>query len=208
MLETQFVSPLRERLRAATKTAHHRIDHHPLLAPLLSPQLSQEHYLRILHTLFWFHDPLQATLEVASVRYQSSESFLPSDRRTWLLQDLDFFNVEPIVEDHPLTHWRSPALSANAELIGALYVVEGSTHGGQVIARQLQENFGYGAVSGARLFNGHGVNTMTRWNNFWRYADLCPEQEWPLAEAKAVEIFDALFDTLEKSAAYWGRMSS
>jgi heme oxygenase (biliverdin-IX-beta and delta-forming) len=208
MLETQFVSPLRERLRAATKAAHHRIDHHPLLAPLVSPQLSLEHYQRILQTLFWFHDPLQATLEVACAHFQGSESFPPSDRRTWLLQDLNFFKVEPIVEGHPLTDWRGPALSANAELVGALYVVEGSTLGGQVIARQLQENFGYRAVSGARLFNGHGVNTMLRWNNFWRYADLCPEHEWRLAEAKAVEVFDALFDALEKAAAYWGRMSS
>lgn len=206
MSDTQTPPSLHQRLRAATIAAHHRIDHHPLLAPLATAQLTERHYLRILHTLFWFHDPLQATLETACARYQSEARFEPSDRRTWLLQDFNFFGVEPIVENHPLSDWSGVALNSNAELAGALYVVEGSTLGGQVIARQLRENLGYAVVKGARLFNGHGPNTMVRWSAFWRYASLIPEEQWPQAEAKAAEVFGALFDALEKSAEYWERV--
>jgi heme oxygenase len=51
-----------------------------------------------------------------------------------------------------------------AAFLGALYVVEGSTLGGQYIARHLQETLGLTPAHGAAFFSGHGAETGRLWN--------------------------------------------
>lgn len=208
MSESQSQSTLHARLRAATKRSHHNIDHHPVLSPLVSSQLDVEQYKFILQTLYGFHEPLQMAMESACRKFQPDLFFLPSDRRAWLQQDFDFFGISlpDIGSSAPI--WDSRDISCNAELIGALYVVEGSTLGGQVIARQLKENFSFGPTTGARLFNGHEGDTYSRWESFWRYASQCPEHEWWRAEDMAAKVFDRLFDTLERAANHWRAIPS
>lgn len=59
-----------------------------------------------------------------------------------------------------------PALDSREKIFGALYVVEGSTLGGQVISRHLKEKFGFDESSGAAFFSGYGKETGAMWKNF------------------------------------------
>jgi len=59
-----------------------------------------------------------------------------------------------------------PALATEAEGLGCLYVVEGSTLGGQVITRQLLKSLGLTAENGVAFFNGYGAETGLRWKAF------------------------------------------
>ena len=55
-----------------------------------------------------------------------------------------------------------PPLASLPQLLGAMYVVEGSTLGGQVLARQLTK----GGLDLGRYFTGYGALTGPRWKAF------------------------------------------
>ena len=54
---------------------------------------------------------------------------------------------------------------------GTLYVLEGSTLGGQLIARHLAETLGLGPTSGAGGLVPHGADTGGLWRDFKRLLD-------------------------------------
>jgi heme oxygenase len=54
-----------------------------------------------------------------------------------------------------------------ADAFGCLYVVEGSTLGGQIISRQVTRNLGLSPDNnGCRFFCCYGENTGTMWRRF------------------------------------------
>lgn len=57
-------------------------------------------------------------------------------------------------------------LAGLPEVLGSLYVIEGSALGGRVIAPRLQETLGLGPNSGARYFQGFGDGTGAMWREF------------------------------------------
>ena len=59
-----------------------------------------------------------------------------------------------------------PELDGPADVLGCLYVLEGATLGGQVIARHLHATLGIGPSSGAAFFHGYGDETGARWRAF------------------------------------------
>lgn len=52
------------------------------------------------------------------------------------------------------------------EVLGSLYVIEGSALGGRVIAPQLKRTLGLAQGRGASYFHGFGGETGVMWNNF------------------------------------------
>lgn len=60
-----------------------------------------------------------------------------------------------------------PPLASLPQLLGAMYVVEGSTLGGQVLARQLAK----AGLDLGRYFTGYGALTGPRWKTFCRLLD-------------------------------------
>ncbi len=57
-----------------------------------------------------------------------------------------------------------PSLGGVAAGLGALYVVEGATLGGRVIARHLARSLALGPADGAAFFAGYGDRTGAMWN--------------------------------------------
>jgi heme oxygenase len=51
-------------------------------------------------------------------------------------------------------------------VVGCLYVLEGATLGGQVIARRLQETLKIGPENGASFFHGYGRDAGHLWKSF------------------------------------------
>ena len=83
-----------------------------------------------------------------------------------------------------------PDLATPAAIVGALYVIEGSTLGGKVIARQLAAHLGLNAAKGARFFHGHGAATEAHWGEFWQFAAVnCPHNEMSNCCAAAIDLF-------------------
>lgn len=57
-------------------------------------------------------------------------------------------------------------LGGLAEVLGSLYVIEGSAPDGRVIAAQLKRTLGLAQGRGASYFHGFGGETGVMWNNF------------------------------------------
>jgi heme oxygenase len=188
------VKRLQVALRQATRESHHVIDHHPLMAPLVRSDLTRQEYTRALVALDWLHAPLQCELATALAEF--SGEFELADRVAWLHKDLIALGA---TASGPQPAWTPPRLDGSAELIGALYVIEGSTLGGQVIARRIEASLGLSATSGARFFNGWGAETEARWQRFWDFAGTrCTgEAGLALATATATSLFDALLRGLD-----------
>lgn len=57
-------------------------------------------------------------------------------------------------------------LNSEAEAMGALYVMEGATLGGQIIARQLQQRTWIEGLSGLNFFLSYGAQRQVKWDQF------------------------------------------
>jgi heme oxygenase (biliverdin-IX-beta and delta-forming) len=175
-------------LRSTTRQAHQQLDHHPLLVPLLRADLTQAQYAQVLLAMLWMHAPLQSSLLAALQRHDMSYAL--SDRPTWLRQDLAQFAIDGDVALVKLGNWPAPDLDSPAAVIGALYVLEGSSLGGRFIARQLAASLGLNAENGGRFFQGHGAATETHWGDFLLFAMAhCPAAAGVEACRAATDLF-------------------
>ena len=84
----------------------------------------------------------------------------------------------------------SKATSFRAAFLGAMYVVEGSTLGGQQIARHVDEALGMDANRGAAYFRGYGERTAEMWQAFKAVLTEVPDAESEEVIAAARAMFD------------------
>lgn len=147
---------LHARLKAETSAAHARLETD---LGLMRPQLSLADYLRVLQGFHGFH----AAAEPALVRRLENPGFLDDRRKlAWLEHDLRHFGArggEP---------WAAAAEIPRDEpgAMGMLYVIEGSTLGGQVVSRHLARTLGVSAGQGGRYFASYGQQVGSRWRAF------------------------------------------
>jgi heme oxygenase len=184
------------------------MDHHPLLAPLVRPTLSLDHYQYVLRVMNWFHVPIHEKLVAAMAKFIPDSDYMPSDRPTWLAEDLKWFGMDAMAAPDIISACLTPRFTSAESLIGALYVLEGSTLGGQVIARQLAESIGVSHGKGASFFYGHGGNTGSHWKDFWYLADeVCATGSIAQVCASAVGMFDDMAHYLNVCAAHRSNMA-
>jgi len=169
-------------LRSATREHHDRVDH------LMDLQRLQEpgHYACVLQALDAFlagWEPL-----VAAALPACWQAWLQArSRRPFLQQDLRVLHLEarPPAQIAPI---RTPAAAW-----GAIYVMEGSALGGQLIARVLARH-GLDAERGAAYFHGWGEATATMWRE--ARAVLAAQLQTQPAITQACEAACGTFDTL------------
>ncbi len=80
-----------------------------------------------------------------------------------------------------------------AAWIGAMYVLEGSTLGGQVISRLIEERLGLNGSGGVAFFKSYGPQVGARWREFREFAERnVPERERDAAVRSALQTFQAI----------------
>ena len=84
-----------------------------------------------------------------------------------LERDLAFFGQTPDSNSMPSTYL--PPMRADAGLLGSMYVIEGSTLGGQLIAGMLETKLSLSNGEGYSFFVGAGSSTGRRWKAFSGY---------------------------------------
>lgn len=182
-------------LRHATSAAHAETEKHPLLRPLMSPTLQRQQLARILcgfREFFALLEPgvtkeLPALLSSTGYRYQPRVPLLVADIR-------DLAQVPPIEAGL----CRDLAVSPSRNLLGVLYVVEGATQGGRVIAPRLARSLGVTASWGARYFHLYQDAQWSRLHSVLaREETICPTE--PVIEA-ALGCFDLLQQVMDRVA--------
>ena len=155
---------------------------------------TQEDYRLLLERFYTLYAPLEARL--ASVVDWKDEGLDFDVRRKTplLMEDLDWAGLD----GQEIKNLREcddlPKVTCLGEGIGCLYVLEGSTLGGLVITKMLQQRLPVTPEQGGRYFAGYGVKTLPNWRLFGEWAEACAARDptiEPQAVAAAQDTFDA-----------------
>ena len=143
-------------LKQATLRHHHEVE---ALMPVLNPALSETTYAQVLRQLHGVIQPLETHLLTLPI---PADVELNLRLKTPLLAR----DLEALAQDLPPPVTLAPLLLGVPEALGALYVLEGATLGGQVIARHLRRTLGVTAERGGAYFSGYGSRTGRMWQAF------------------------------------------
>lgn len=184
------VPVLSERLRRDTAAAHRSIEGR---LDLLGSGLSLDRYRRTLQRLYGFQVPVEAQL--ARLAPTAPPLGVPLAARAALLaRDLGVLGVTPAAIA-ALPRCATLPRGVRAEhFAGCLYVLEGASLGGLVIARALHARLGLRAETGTAFFTGAGQATAARWRRVVGWLDDGGIAGWCGDEvvAAACETFAAL----------------
>ena len=183
-----------KQLREETQPEH---DATEAAMPLMDPELSLATYIDTLQGLLpvvrgwelWAGQNVPASLQ----------PLLAARRRAHLLAaDLRALHV-PEAPGRQAVDWdrvvcktvslREDGPSFEAAFLGALYVVEGSTLGGRIIARHAAEVLGLHGGRGTAFFEGHGQQTGAFWRETTAAIAAVPERHERLLIAAAQRTF-------------------
>ncbi len=182
--------PLAGHLRQATRSIHRQLDHHPLLARLLGDDLDNEDYAAALAALHGPQAILEDTVRPRLEAIGMSGRFCPRLGR--LEADLIDLGLSPLPLRRPDLH-----IENEAELVGTMYVLEGSRLGGALILRHLKRRLPRAPRRFFAVDDDSG-----RWKAFWALAtSLNPEASpYRQATAAAIRAFTLYLDHLDACA--------
>lgn len=172
---------------------HDRIEQNGRMASLLSDDLTRDAYRALLARLYGFLAPLEDRLGRRPEWARLGFDFDARRRVPMLRRDLAVLGG-PAVDDLPVCD-DLPAVAGFAAAVGSLYVLEGATLGGRIIARHLHRTLGLDAASGAAFFCGRSDDTGALWRAFGRFAERTVS---PAEADAAVAAAAATFDTMNR----------
>lgn len=151
---------LTEKIKAATQQYHQETE--KILVSKLKNMRSANDYSNILKLFYGFFGGLEEQIG----QYINSSNLKDySERRKAAalandLQALD--NTLP----PKATGKQLPVIENELQAFGALYVIEGSTLGGQIISKMVQQHLDINDSQGISFFKGYGEDTGKKWAGF------------------------------------------
>jgi len=178
-------SPLLLALREGTLACHQSLE---ARLPFFDANFDTAAYRRLLQAYYGFHAPLEACLGA----YQE-----PQRAKTpALTQDLQALTLSAREIDTLPVCQALPAIRDEASALGVMYVLEGSTLGGQVLKRAMAERLGLGPTSGAGFLDVYGALTGRYWRDF--LDRLGQASTAPAAQAATVQAAVDTFECFER----------
>lgn len=155
-------------LKNATASHHARIE---TALELLHPNISLESYRELLEGMYGFYALWEA--QIANLIAEPSLVFY-SDR--WKLpllhEDLCYLgHTNQTLLNLPVIP-SLPAISTPAHALGSMYVIEGSTLGGKLIAKHMNQYLGVTAEKGCAFFSAYGNQAAHYWREFSEMVEL------------------------------------
>jgi len=176
---------LHETLKQATSADHDQLEPLMHVNDIMNGTLSAAQYKQILVTNYLVHKNLEEAIYSKLSNKTAQDIGLPHREKLAALQkDLDELNIsEPETGTEEITFGNS-----DAELLGAMYVLEGATLGGSVIVKRLKTNpelnhltFNYYQVYGEKL--------IPMWKRFCEVLNQQPESSSDAAVTGAKKMF-------------------
>ncbi len=179
-----------QRLRHETRPQHEALEQ---LLPLGRPHLPLAVYKQVLLRFHGFYRTWEA--EAQAHAGSSLAPVLAARRKLPLLQsDLQALGLDPASQP-PLDPARLPRFAGSpATLLGSMYVVEGSTLGGQLIARELERSSGFRDGLGYLFFRSYGITVGQQWKAFTALLQSAPPDQADAIVAGARDTFTAFAD--------------
>ncbi len=150
-------------LKDVTHESHAALE---LQMPLLDADLRPTAYQHMVQKLYTFHKPLEILLLSSPSFADIGIEYAERAKTARLARDLEALGLRASdIEQMPLCD-TLPPLEKQSHIWGCLYVLEGATLGGQIVARHLQASLKLTPETGASYFSGYGVQTGPRWKAF------------------------------------------
>jgi heme oxygenase len=146
------------RLRQETALEHRAVED---ALPLMREDLRLEQYTACLQRIYGFVSAWEQS-STSSAPAWMLESLLVRSRLSLLERDLRCFKLR-VPQDCSA---KLPIFASVASLFGGMYVMEGSTLGGQLIARHVETVLHLEKGRGNCYFRGHGEQTGSMWQEF------------------------------------------
>jgi heme oxygenase len=148
-----------DRLRDETAEAHRRIEATVDLPSRLRSLVCYRDLLARFHGFHASWEPrMIAALGTVFESKRRKLELLQHDLRALGLQDDDIHRLPACPH--------LPALRTRSQAFGSMYVLEGATLGGRIIASAVQQRLGLSAAHGCRYFHGYGAETDLMWRTF------------------------------------------
>lgn len=192
---------VRRRLRAATSAAHERMHAHAGFAAAAAGTINVPDYRRLLARLYGFHRPFEDAVRAVLDTLRIDLDLSVHARSPLILMDLQAFGFDPEAAS-TLPRWRaSLRLVDRGSLLGALYVLEGSSLGGMQIARALSGRLGDEMGRGLFFFLGRGEREGAMWRELLVELESLSEDAGAAAQAEDAAV--ATFLAFEDWMAGW-----
>ncbi|QHS60934.1 biliverdin-producing heme oxygenase [Chitinophaga agri] len=154
-----------ELLRERTGKQHQDLER--VLIPRIKAANTPEAYTSLLQLFYGYYYPLEQHI-AAHMDITFPGGFERRRKAALLLDDIAAITNAPAIQ--PICCNDIPEIADNAQALGAMYVLEGSTLGGQVICQILSRNLSSPDLPKAlSFFNGYGADTQSYWDTFVHY---------------------------------------
>jgi heme oxygenase len=175
-------------LKKAVKEAHDKLEKNSVLASLLGETVSIEDYANALATLHSFYATVEKNILDFLLNQPDLFDYQSRLKTPTLEADLKMLGKTPFISNIEF-----PAPQNVAELVGMIYVLEGSTMGGQVLACKIGDKFP------TLFFTGYGANNAQKWQEFWKFANnVCAAEQYEEVAKMAVLLFELLHLSMQK----------
>lgn len=147
------------RVRHETASEHQRLESQ---IPISSSDFDLAAYIKLLTNFWSIYRPLEARLSHLRLPPE-----LQTEHRSKLhLLEKDLHLLAPQSALPAAMPACLPAIDDLPQALGCMYVMEGSTLGGQIICRIMQERFGLTREHGCAFFSSYGAEVGTMWKKF------------------------------------------
>jgi len=192
-----------QRLRERTAGIHAETERLPLMAALLDPGITPADYARYLaalHGVYASVEPaLYAALSPTLVTRLGVRPKLPA-----LQRDIAALGLSPCLPASAPPPRPRVVVDGQAAALGGLYVLEGATLGGRVIATRLQRVPGPHMGLPLSFLNFHGAEAGAAWRRFSAaMTELCRQAQAQddAVAAGALAVFEAVHCALREAGA-------
>lgn len=184
-------------LRGGTKQHHDNVEIAMQSNQIMDKTLTHEGYLRLLRINYLYMAALEKVLAEKKEWFDGLDLEARIQKTANLEHDLKLYGVElPVAEEAYFEGWSKP------RLLGALYVGEGSSLGGQVIQRTLMANPNLHSVEQTLFYKGYAEQTGPMWKGFMAYLESNPVSPAEIGEvvAGAQDAFGIMMALAERFA--------
>ena len=154
--------PLADLLKIETKVNHQQLE--KSLIKQMRLITTPEHYVKLLQLFYGYFGALEEKINEFILPHHLEEEHQFQRRKTKNIED-DIHSYGGTIPEKA-TDEDLPEITNHLQAFGALYVIEGSTLGGKVIAKMMQRQMETDAIEGFTFFHGYGDETESRWAAF------------------------------------------
>jgi heme oxygenase len=149
-----------ERLKEETKGAHQQLE--KVTVPFIRNAKDNVSYAYVLRLFYGYFRPMEIRIQefITAAHIHDIAERRQSEA---LIADLKTIGAD---QDETLVTKNLPTIKNVAQAIGAMYVIEGSTLGGQHISKMLAYQLNRAPEDGITFFSGYGTQTYAKWAMF------------------------------------------